>query len=41
VHRPFGFHLTNLILHAADTALLFWVLARMTGRGSDRRVSRS
>jgi tetratricopeptide (TPR) repeat protein len=32
VQRPFAFHLTNLILHAADTALLFWVLARMTGR---------
>ena len=32
VQRPFGFHLTNVLLHAADTALLFWVLAHMTGR---------
>ncbi len=32
VGRPFGFHLTNLILHIADTLLLFWVLTRMTGR---------
>jgi Flp pilus assembly protein TadD len=28
---PRGFHLTNLLLHAASTALLFGVLARMTG----------
>ena len=32
VGRPFGFHLTNVILHVADTLLLFWVLRRMTGR---------
>jgi Tfp pilus assembly protein PilF len=28
---PRGFHLTNLLLHAASTAILFGVLARMTG----------
>ncbi len=32
VGKAFGFHLTNLILHIADTLLLFWVLTRMTGR---------
>lgn len=26
-----GFHLTNLLLHGANTALLFWTLWRMTG----------
>lgn len=29
--RPFGHHLTNVILHAVNTALLFVVLHRMTG----------
>jgi protein O-mannosyl-transferase len=28
----FGFHLTNVVLHAANTVLLFLVLWRMTGR---------
>jgi Flp pilus assembly protein TadD len=28
---PRGFHLTNLLLHAVSTALLFGILARMTG----------
>lgn len=28
---PFGFHLTNVLLHAANAALLFWVLFRLTG----------
>lgn len=28
---PRGHHLTSLLLHAAATALLFWVLLRMTG----------
>ena len=28
---PRGYHLTNLLLHAASTALLFGVLTRMTG----------
>jgi tetratricopeptide (TPR) repeat protein len=28
---PFGFHLTNVLLHAASTLLLFLVLMRMTG----------
>ncbi|HPR67694.1 MAG TPA: tetratricopeptide repeat protein [Kiritimatiellia bacterium] len=27
----YGHHLVNLLLHAANTALLFWVLAAMTG----------
>ncbi len=27
---PFGYHLTNVLLHGANTALLFWVLFRMT-----------
>jgi tetratricopeptide (TPR) repeat protein len=30
VERPWGFHLTNLTLHVANTLLLFWVLKRMT-----------
>ncbi len=30
--KPFGFHLTNIVLHIADTLLLFWVLTRMTSR---------
>ena len=30
--RPWGHHLTNLVLHAACSALLFLVLARMTRR---------
>jgi hypothetical protein len=29
--RPFGFHLTNLLLHLANTVLLFVVLRAMTG----------
>jgi tetratricopeptide (TPR) repeat protein len=29
--RPWGHHLTNVLLHAADAALLFIVLTRMTG----------
>jgi tetratricopeptide (TPR) repeat protein len=29
--RPWGFHLTNLLLHAANTVLLFAVFRRMTG----------
>mgnify|MGYP002634074871 CR=1 FL=1 len=28
---PSGHHLTNLLLHIANTLLLFWVLVRMTG----------
>ena len=28
---PFGFHFTNILLHAANAALLFWFLVRMTG----------
>ena len=28
---PWGFHLTNAVLHAASTALLYLVLVRMTG----------
>jgi tetratricopeptide (TPR) repeat protein len=27
---PAGYHLTNILLHAANTVLLFWVLLRMT-----------
>ncbi len=29
--RPWGHHLTNVLLHAANTALLFLVLMRLTG----------
>ena len=29
--RPWGFHLTNILFHAANTALLFGVFRRMTG----------
>jgi len=29
--RPWGFHLTNVLLHAAATALMFVALSRMTG----------
>jgi tetratricopeptide (TPR) repeat protein len=29
--RPSGFHLTNVFLHAANVALLFWTLRLMTG----------
>ena len=28
---PYGHHLVNLLLHAANAALLFWALFRMTG----------
>jgi tetratricopeptide (TPR) repeat protein len=28
---PFGYHLTNILLHTLNAALLFWVLFRMTG----------
>lgn len=28
---PAGFHRTNVLLHAANAALLFWILAGMTG----------
>ncbi len=28
---PFGHHLTNILLHAANAALLFWALFRLTG----------
>ena len=30
--RPWGFHLTNVVLHAIATGLLYVVLERMTGR---------
>jgi tetratricopeptide (TPR) repeat protein len=29
--RAAGYHLTSVLLHAANTVLLFWVLVRMTG----------
>jgi len=29
--EPFGYHLTNILLHVANTTLLFWVLFRLTG----------
>ena len=29
--RPAGHHLSNLLLHAANTVLLFWLLRRLTG----------
>jgi protein O-mannosyl-transferase len=28
---PFGYHLTNIVLHALNGVLLFWVFFRMTG----------
>jgi tetratricopeptide (TPR) repeat protein len=28
---PWGYHLTNVLLHAVNTVLVFWVLRRMTG----------
>jgi hypothetical protein len=30
-NKPWGFHLTNLLLHTANVVLLYWVLFRMTG----------
>ena len=37
---PFGYHLSNVLLHAINAALLFWVLARMTGcRGRSALVA--
>ena len=30
--EPWGFHLTNLLLHAANGLLLFWLLESLTGR---------
>ena len=30
--EPWGFHLTNLLLHAANVLLLFWLLDHLTGR---------
>jgi tetratricopeptide (TPR) repeat protein len=30
-HEPWGYHLTNLVLHAANSVLLFFVFRRMTG----------
>jgi tetratricopeptide (TPR) repeat protein len=29
--RPWGFHLTNVLLHAVNAVLLFWVLQQLTG----------
>jgi hypothetical protein len=29
--QPWGFHLTNVFLHAANTVMLFWALTLMTG----------
>jgi tetratricopeptide (TPR) repeat protein len=29
--NPFGYHLTNLLIHIANVLLLFWVLSKMTG----------
>ena len=29
--EPFGYHLTNILLHTTNVLLLFWVLFRMTG----------
>ena len=29
--EPFGYHLTNILLHTANAALFFWILFRATG----------
>ena len=31
--KPWGHHLTNVLLHVANTVLLFWVLVEMTNAG--------
>ncbi len=37
---PWGYHLTNLLLHAANAGLLFWVCFRLTGaRGRSLAVA--
>jgi tetratricopeptide (TPR) repeat protein len=29
--RPFGFHLTNILIHCANTVLVFWLVRRVAG----------
>lgn len=29
--RPFGFHLTNIFIHSANTLLVFWLIRRISG----------
>lgn len=29
--HPFGFHLTNILIHAANTVLVFWLIRRLIG----------
>jgi tetratricopeptide (TPR) repeat protein len=38
--RPFGYHLTNLILHVANALLVFWLaLAVLGARGADQQAT--
>jgi Flp pilus assembly protein TadD len=36
--KPWGYHLTNVLLHAASTVLVFLVLRRMMGLRSDKSI---
>jgi tetratricopeptide (TPR) repeat protein len=36
--KPWGYHLTNVLLHAVNTVLLFLVLRRMMGLRSDKSI---
>jgi tetratricopeptide (TPR) repeat protein len=36
--KPWGYHLTNVLLHAFNTVLLFLVLRRMTGLRPEKRI---
>jgi tetratricopeptide (TPR) repeat protein len=36
--KPWGYHLTNVLLHACNTVLVFLVLRRMTGLRSDKSI---
>jgi tetratricopeptide (TPR) repeat protein len=36
--KPWGYHLTNVLLHAVNTVLVFLVLRRMTGLRSEKSI---